>query len=149
MSNAAKNFDIATSFDILHNYFDDLTKLFSDLYPTKFLDTSSKSFLPYTFKNFYFKLTLFHRVSYHYDGIHGKKITDVCVGFAFQTVREQIFENLNEDVPKVLSAALVPVSVKFIECTRRFRRQYYLSLKYSTACILPSLNRNFIQLRYY
>lgn len=39
-----------------------------------------------------------------------------------QTVREQIFGNLNEDVPKVLSAALVPhASVKFIGCTRRFR----------------------------
>jgi len=29
---------------ILHNYFDDPTKLFSDLYPAKFLDTSAKPF---------------------------------------------------------------------------------------------------------
>jgi len=36
MSNATKNFDIlATSLSILHNYFDDLTKLF-DLYQLKF-----------------------------------------------------------------------------------------------------------------
>jgi len=32
MSNAAKNFDIlATSLNVLHNYFDSPTKLFSDL----------------------------------------------------------------------------------------------------------------------
>jgi len=42
MSSAAKSFDIlAISLNILHNYFDDLTKLFSDLYLylAKFLDT--------------------------------------------------------------------------------------------------------------
>ena len=37
--NAVKSFDIlGTSLNILHNYFDGLTKLFSDLYPIKFLD---------------------------------------------------------------------------------------------------------------
>jgi len=36
MSNAAKNFDIlATSLSVLRNYFDNSTKLFSDLYPVK------------------------------------------------------------------------------------------------------------------
>jgi len=48
MSNAAKNFNIlATSLKILHNYFDDPTKLFLDLYLTEFLDVSAKSFFPY------------------------------------------------------------------------------------------------------
>jgi len=41
ISNAAKSFDIlATSLNALYNYFN-LTKLFSDLYLIKFLDTSS------------------------------------------------------------------------------------------------------------
>jgi len=31
--------------NFLHNYFDSLIKLFSDLYLPKFLDTSAKSFL--------------------------------------------------------------------------------------------------------
>jgi len=39
MSDVAKNFDIlATNLSVLHNYFDGLTKLFSDLYLAKFLD---------------------------------------------------------------------------------------------------------------
>jgi len=37
MNDAAKNFDISISLSVLRNYFDDLTKLFSDL--AKFLDT--------------------------------------------------------------------------------------------------------------
>jgi len=46
-SNAAKNFDtLATSLSVLQNYFDGLTKLFSNLYPAKFLDILSKSFFP-------------------------------------------------------------------------------------------------------
>jgi len=37
MSNAIKNVDIpAISLSVLHNYFDDLTKLFSDLYLAQF-----------------------------------------------------------------------------------------------------------------
>jgi len=45
MSNAAKSFDILTSsLSVLHNYFDSPTKLFSDLYLVKFLDTSMKLF---------------------------------------------------------------------------------------------------------
>jgi len=41
---SAKNFHIlAISLDILHNYFDSLTKLFSDLYLTKIL---AKPFFP-------------------------------------------------------------------------------------------------------
>jgi len=40
MSNAANNFDMpATSSSVLH-HFDGLTKLFSDLYPTKFLHST-------------------------------------------------------------------------------------------------------------
>jgi len=40
-------FDIpATSLSVLHNYFDDLIKLFSDLYLVKFLDSSAKPFFP-------------------------------------------------------------------------------------------------------
>jgi len=43
MSNIVKNFDmIATS--ILHSYFDNPTKLFSNLYLAKFLNTSTKPF---------------------------------------------------------------------------------------------------------
>jgi len=53
MNSAAKSFDILAillaSLSILHNYFDDLTKLFSDLYLAKFLDTSSKPFFPCIF----------------------------------------------------------------------------------------------------
>jgi len=42
MSNAAKNLDIlATSLSVLHNYFG-LTKIFSDLYLAKFLNTLTK-----------------------------------------------------------------------------------------------------------
>jgi len=42
MSNAAENFDILViNLNVLYNYiFDDLTKLFSDLYLAKFLDFS-------------------------------------------------------------------------------------------------------------
>jgi len=49
MNNAAKNFDfLATSLNILHNYFDDPNKMiFSDLYLAKFLDTSAKPFFPF------------------------------------------------------------------------------------------------------
>jgi len=36
---------------VLHNYFNDLTKLFSDLYLVKFLDTSAKSFFSCTCAN--------------------------------------------------------------------------------------------------
>jgi len=42
-----KVFDIlTTSLSVLHNYFDGPTKLFSDLYLAKFLDSSAKSFFP-------------------------------------------------------------------------------------------------------
>jgi len=42
-----KSFDILTiSLSVLHNYFDGPTKLFSDLYLVKFLDTSAKPFFP-------------------------------------------------------------------------------------------------------
>jgi len=42
MNNAAKNFDIlATTLSILHNYFNNPTKLFSDLHLAKFLDAKS------------------------------------------------------------------------------------------------------------
>jgi len=45
MSNVAKNFDIlVNSLNVLYNYFDNLTKLFSDLYLTKFLDQQNHSF---------------------------------------------------------------------------------------------------------
>jgi len=48
MSNAAKSFDIpAISLSVLHNYFDGLTKLFSNLYLTTFLDVSVKLLFPY------------------------------------------------------------------------------------------------------
>jgi len=47
ISNAAKNFDVlATSLSVPHNYHDDPTGLFSDLYLAKFLDASAKSFFP-------------------------------------------------------------------------------------------------------
>jgi len=55
MSNAAKNFDIlATGLNVLHNYFDGSTN-FSDLYPTKILDLSTKSFFPCIFSGNYFR----------------------------------------------------------------------------------------------
>jgi len=45
-NNTAKNFDIlTTSLNVLYNYFDGLTKLFSDLHLVpKFLDTLAKFF---------------------------------------------------------------------------------------------------------
>jgi len=45
----AKKFDILTIClsVLVYNYFDDLTKLFSDLYLTKFLGILTKSFFPY------------------------------------------------------------------------------------------------------
>jgi len=46
--NAEKSFNIlATSLNILHNYFDG-PKLFSDLYPVKFLDISARLFFQCT-----------------------------------------------------------------------------------------------------
>ena len=47
----AKSFNIITiSLSVLHNYLDGPTKLFSNLYLTKFLDISEKlSFLCYNF----------------------------------------------------------------------------------------------------
>jgi len=48
MSDVTKNFNIlVTSLNVLYNYFDGPTKLFSVLYLTKFLDTSAKSFPSY------------------------------------------------------------------------------------------------------
>jgi len=46
MSNAAKNFDIQASLNVLHNYFGSVLKLFSNLYLAKFLDISAKPFYP-------------------------------------------------------------------------------------------------------
>jgi len=44
---AAKNFNIlAVSSNVLHNYFGQQTKLFSNLYLAKFLDSSAKLFFP-------------------------------------------------------------------------------------------------------
>jgi len=43
MSNAEKI--LATSLNVLHNYFNNSIKLFSDLYLIKFVDTSAKFFL--------------------------------------------------------------------------------------------------------
>jgi len=40
------------------NYFDDPTKLFSNLYPAKFLDISAKPFFPYT-KSINYNMTNF------------------------------------------------------------------------------------------
>jgi len=37
---------LATNLNVLHNYFDSPTKLFSDLYLAKFLDISAKLFFP-------------------------------------------------------------------------------------------------------
>jgi len=46
MSNIVKYFDILLiSLSVLGNYFDSTTKLFSDLYVAKFLDTSAKPLL--------------------------------------------------------------------------------------------------------
>jgi len=50
MNNIVKSFNIlATSLSDLHNYFNSLTKLFSNLYPAKLLDTSAKSLFPYLY----------------------------------------------------------------------------------------------------
>jgi len=38
---------LSSCLSVLHNYFDDPTKLFSDLYLAKFLDTSAKLFLSF------------------------------------------------------------------------------------------------------
>jgi len=62
---------------ILHNYFDDLTKLFSNQYLTKFLDTSAKPFFPCTD---YTLCTCLHLLedpktnSKHYVKKHGFKV---------------------------------------------------------------------------
>jgi len=50
MNNAAKNFAaLSSSLGALYNYFNNLTKLFSNLYLAKFLDILTKSFLPIRF----------------------------------------------------------------------------------------------------
>jgi len=52
MSNAAKNFGIlAIGLSILHNYFDQ-QDYFSDPYPTKILDLSTKLFFPSYYRIF-------------------------------------------------------------------------------------------------
>jgi len=60
MSNAKYLIILATSLNVLHNYFYDLTKLFSDLYPAKFIDTLAKSFFScvYFKNNFKKEITL-------------------------------------------------------------------------------------------
>jgi len=40
---------LLTSLRFLHNYFDGLTELFSNLYLTKFLGASAKSFFPWRY----------------------------------------------------------------------------------------------------
>jgi len=45
MSNVAKRYDILIiNLSVLHNYFKNLTKLFSDLHLAKFLDKQNRSF---------------------------------------------------------------------------------------------------------
>jgi len=68
-----KYFDIpVTSLSVLHNYFDGLTKLFSDLYLVKFLDSSAKPFFPcddnsYRNSNFFdFPILEIYKSSYLY-----------------------------------------------------------------------------------
>jgi len=51
MSDAAKSFDILASLNVVHNHFDGSTKLFSNLYLAKFLNTSAKLFFPYVITN--------------------------------------------------------------------------------------------------
>jgi len=48
MSNAAKSFNIliTTNLSVLYNYFNNSTKLFSDLYLAKFFNASTKPFFP-------------------------------------------------------------------------------------------------------
>jgi len=59
-SNAAKNFDIlTTNLSVLHNYLNDPTKLFSDLYLVKFLDILAKSFF---FSCFYIRNIMWYCV---------------------------------------------------------------------------------------
>ena len=59
MSNIAKSDILATNLSILHNYFDDPTKLFSDLYLAKFLDTSENSF--FSCRNIEFHMILYEK----------------------------------------------------------------------------------------
>jgi hypothetical protein len=56
MNKAAKDFDaLATNLNVRHNYFDDLTKLFSDLCLAKFLNTA-KSCNIHILINIHFKI---------------------------------------------------------------------------------------------
>jgi len=62
MNNATKSFDIlAISLNVPHNYFYSSTK-FSDLYLTKFLNISAKSFFPWTTT---YRLVLLTRVDHY------------------------------------------------------------------------------------
>jgi len=45
---------------ILHNYFNEPIKLFSDLYAAKFLDTSTKPFFPYIFSQLCVSIKYIH-----------------------------------------------------------------------------------------
>lgn len=85
----------------------------------------------------------FRRVSLWRDS-RKKKITGVCVGLSSSRQCESKYLGIwTRMLPKVLSAALVPhVSVKFIECTRRFRRQHYLPLKYSITCVIICMHHD-------
>jgi len=53
---AAKSFNVlATNLNVLLNYFEVQTKLISNLYSAKFLDTSAKPFFPFTYRNIVFR----------------------------------------------------------------------------------------------
>jgi len=49
----AKGFDILATSTSYYNYFDDLNKIFLDLYLAKFSDTSTRSFFSCKYKKIY------------------------------------------------------------------------------------------------
>jgi len=70
MINAAKNFNIlATSLNILYNYFNSLLTLFSNLRLVKFVDTLEKSFFLYMYR----KINRWHNGSNTHVGTKERK----------------------------------------------------------------------------
>ena len=67
--------------NFLHNYFDSLTKLFSDLYLTKFLNNSAKQFFLYKMKMHDYNLILFCNIRTCAKLIRLKYIYDTPIFF--------------------------------------------------------------------
>jgi len=79
MSNTTKNFYIlAISLSILHNYFSNSTKLFSDLYPVEIWDTWAKSFVHSPLENGNRTITFGYADLWDFSSQRGQVCLQMC-----------------------------------------------------------------------